>query len=177
MLLQGPHFENHRSEISTKQNDRVGFYYRDNCVQLPKCAEFHFKAHLKDCHPACVWILPMTGFSLLAEQPSPQLCLWKFTPFELSEYPIYLDISRYLMAAECLNIELYISSVWQSSQNPLDSGLLLRAHLLKFLGVIIIPPTGYELIRNRHRNPTDEDQMVSFISSKYTVRVEPGPWP
>lgn len=39
----------------------------------------------------------------------------------------------------------------------------------KFLGVIIMPPTGYELIRNRHRNPTDDDQIARFISSKYTV--------
>lgn len=39
----------------------------------------------------------------------------------------------------------------------------------KFLGVIIMPPTGYELIRNRHRNPTDDDQIARFIYSKYTV--------
>ena len=39
----------------------------------------------------------------------------------------------------------------------------------KFLGVIIMPPTGYELIRNRHRNPTDDAQIARFISSTYTV--------
>lgn len=93
----------------------------------------------------------------------------KIHTLELSEYLLYLDGSRYLMAAECLNIELYTSSVWQSSQNPLDSGLLLRAHLLQFLRVIIMPPVGYELIQNRHRNPTDEDQMISFISGKHTL--------
>ena len=32
-----------------------------------------------------------------------------------------------------------------------------------------MPPTGYELIRNRHRNPTDDDQIARFIYSKYTV--------
>ena len=77
------------------------------------------------------------------------------------------DISKYLMAAECLNIELYISFVWQSSQNPLGAGLLLRAHLLRFLGVIIMPPIGYELIRNRPRNPTDGDQKVILLFSKH----------
>lgn len=84
------------------------------------------------------------------------------------------DISTYLVAAECLNIELYISSVCQSSQNPVPAALFLRAHLLRFLGVIIIPLTGSELIRNRHRNPRDEDQKVILISSKH--RLESRIW-
>lgn len=84
------------------------------------------------------------------------------------------DMSTYLVAAECLNIELYISSVCQNSQNPVHATLLLRAHLLRFLGVIIMPLTGSELIRNRHRNPRDEDRKVILISSKH--RLESTTW-
>lgn len=57
MLPQGPHIENHKSKIPTKQDSielNVGLYYRNNGVQLPKGAEFHFKACMKDCHPVCV---------------------------------------------------------------------------------------------------------------------------
>lgn len=51
----------------------------------------------------------------------------------------------------------------------LESSRFWLAPESKFLGVIIMPPTGYELIRNRHRDPTDDDQIARFISSKYTV--------
>lgn len=152
MLHRGSHLENHRSKMSMKQSSlewEVGVYYRNNCVQLPKCTDLYLKHTWKTfTQPVCEYFQ------------------WQNSHYQQSSL-LHSCACENVQPLNFLNIWCikrsdgsWVTQDWTprflcviASSEPLGTGLLLRAYFLRFFGVLFMPPIGYTLIRNRHRNP------------------------